>query len=455
MKHRVWLGLHRRIFLSAAVVLLSVVTVVQPAIAGAQSAAAAQPSVASACSWPPPPGHVSCFAMVRTGIKLIPEKAGRLRYFKTTTTEGAPVAGSATASAADLPPYTPADLQAAYNLTAASGDDGIGETVAVVDAYDDPNAEDDLAFYRSFYNLPPCTTGNGCFEKVNEYGQAAPLPPPDPTADITGGWELEESLDMDMVSAICPNCHILLVEASSTSEDDLINHAAKWAGTCTPEPNCTPPANYVSNSYGGPDTADLEVNDFNFQSPGVAYTASTGDHGYGVAFPAASLGAIAVGGTSLLPSSNVRGWSEIAWSNGGSGCAIDSLKPLWQTDTGCSEKTLADVSAVADPNTGLNIYDTYDEPGFLTVGGTSASSPIIASVYALAGPQASDGTDPAYALYAHSGDLNDIVTGTNSFSGCTPIYLCKAGLGYDGPTGLGTPNGIGAFVATPGYPQWP
>ena len=224
---------------------------------------------------------------------------GRIRYFKTTTATGAALAGSATATETDLPPYTPADLQTAYNLTDASATDGKGETVALVDVYDDPNAESDLAVYRSDYGLPACTTANGCFRKVNEYGQTTPLPPPDPGAKLTGGgWELEVSLDMDMVSAICPNCHILLVEANSADDADLINNAARWAGTCSPEPNCTPPALYVSNSYGGPDSVDSQVNDFSYQSPGVAYTASTGDYGYGVYFPASSLGAIAVGGTS-------------------------------------------------------------------------------------------------------------------------------------------------------------
>jgi len=334
--------------------------------------------------------------------------------------------------------YTPALLQSAYNLTAASAANGGGQTVAVVDAYDDPNAEADLGTYRAQYDLPPCTTANGCFKKVNEYGDETDYPAPNP------GWSAEMSLDIDMVSAICPNCHILLVEANSNDDSDVSVAEFTAVGLG---------ARYVSNSYGAPESADdTQLNPF-YDYPGVVITAATGDAGYGVEYPAASPYVTAVGGTSLLPAANGRGWAEIAWYAGGSGCSAYEPKPSWQTDTGCANRTVADVSAVADPNTGVWMYDTASavaaglpSNGWNIEGGTSVATPIIAAVYALAGTPAND-TYPASYPYAHPSDLYDIVAGTNSYSGCSPMYLCTAGHGYDGPTGLGTPDGVAAFAA--------
>ena len=322
----------------------------------------------------------------------------------------------------------PADLRSAYALPASGG---AGQTVAVVDAYDDPNAEADLGVYRGQFGIPACTTANGCFRKVNEGGLAGPLPPPDV------GWAEEVSLDVDMVSAICQACHILLVEASSVSIADLgasVNTAVALG------------AKFVSNSYGGGESSGETTTDAAYRHPGVAVTASSGDGGFGVDYPAASPFVTAVGGTSLTRSSRDRGWKETAWSGGGSGCSRYEPRPASQAvATSCSRRAVADVSAVADPTTGVAAYDSYQQKGFVVFGGTSVGSPIIASVYALAGtPGGSD--FPSGYPYAHQSRLFDVTAGTNR-AGCRRSVLCRAGPGWDGPTGLGTPNGTGAFQA--------
>jgi subtilase family serine protease len=299
---------------------------------------------------------------------------------------------------------------------------GTGQTVAIVDAYDDPNAAADLTVYRSAYGLAPCTIANGCFRKVDQNGGSAY-----PAANT--GWSEEISLDLDMVSAMCANCNILLVEAKSSSLGDLLtaeNEAAALG------------ANVISNSWG--------ANEFSFETlydgffdHGIAITASSGDSGFGVSWPASSPYVTAVGGTSLVSSSTTRGWSETAWNRAGSGCSAYETKPVWQHDSGCSERTVADVSAVADPATAVAVYDSYNESGWLAFGGTSVSSPIVAAVYVLAG-NASSAT-PAYP-YSHANALNDVTSGSNGTCG---NYLCNAEPGYDGPTGLGTPNGTTGF----------
>ncbi|MCX3063466.1 peptidase S8 [Streptomyces sp. GXMU-J5] len=323
--------------------------------------------------------------------------------------------------------YGPASLQAAYNLPSATG--GSGQTVAIVDAYDDPNAEADLATYRSQYGLPACTTANGCFSKYDQNGGTHY-----PRGD--SGWAEEISLDLDMVSAACPNCHIMLVEAKTASMTNLgtaVNTAVSKG------------AKFVSNSYGGGESSsDSSYDQTYFNHPGVAITVSSGDNGYGVEYPAASKYVTAVGGTSLKSSSNSRGWTDSVWSGAGSGCSADDAKPSWQTDSGCSNRTVADVSAVADPNTGVAVYDTYRQAtGWMVFGGTSASSPLIAAVYALAGSPSS-GSYPASFPYAHTSSLYDVTSGSNG--SCGGSYLCTAGSGYDGPSGLGVPNGTAAFT---------
>ncbi|HEY2043057.1 MAG TPA: S53 family peptidase [Jatrophihabitans sp.] len=316
----------------------------------------------------------------------------------------------------------PADIRAAYGLSASSSG---GRTVAIVDAYDDPTAAADLGVYRNQFGLAACTTANGCFRKVNQTGGSA-LP------RSNAGWATEISLDLDMVSAACPDCKILLVEANSASFSNLgtaVNYAASQPGVVA-----------ISNSYGGSDSAQTAA----YNHPGIAITASTGDAGYGVQSPASYDSVIAVGGTSLSRSNSTRGWSETAWSGAGSGCSALNAKPAWQTSaTQCSGKANADVSAVADPNTGVSVYDStryQGASGWQVYGGTSAASPIVASVYALS---ANTSGYPASYTWAHSSGLNDVTSGSNG--SCPTTVWCTAGTGWDGPTGLGTPNGTSAF----------
>ncbi|MER6125267.1 hypothetical protein ABT173_22045 [Streptomyces sp. NPDC001795] len=376
-------------------------------------AASAAPSASSAahvkhlCARATKPGQMACLAEARTDVV----------QHMTVSPNTAP------------PGYGPSDLQSAYNLPSTAGS---GRTVAIVDAYDDPTAESDLAAYRSQYGLPACTTANGCFRKVNQTGGTT-------YPSVDAGWAGEISLDLDMVSAACPQCQILLVEANSPSTSDL--------GTAENEAVALG-AKYVSNSFGGTEdpsqtTADVQY----FNHPGVAITVSAGDNDYGAEYPATSPYVTAVGGTSLSRASTSRGWTESVWSDGtygtGSGCSAYGTKPTWQSDTGCSHRTAADVSAVADPATGVAVYDTTGGSGWGVFGGTSASAPIIAATYALAGTPTENSYPSSYP-YGHTSALNDVTTGSNGT--CSPSYLCTAGSGYDGPTGLGTPNGIAAFT---------
>jgi subtilase family serine protease len=323
--------------------------------------------------------------------------------------------------------YGPAALQSAYSLP--SGTAGAGRTVAIVDAYDDPTAEADLGVYRSQFGLPPCTTANGCFKKINQNGGTS-YPKKD------GGWAQEISLDLDMVSAICPNCHILLVEATTPSFANL--------GTAVNRAAATPGVVAISNSYGGSDAPDSTYGSY-YNHPGIAVTASSGDSGYGAGFPADSHYVTAVGGTSLRSASNARGWTETAWSGAGSGCSAynTALSGAASFGTGCPKRAEADVSAVADPATGVAVYDStayQGLSGWLVFGGTSVSSPVIASVFALAGNTGS--IDNNYP-YTHSSALWDVTSGSNG--SCPTFQWCNARPGWDGPTGLGTPNGTGAF----------
>jgi subtilase family serine protease len=307
--------------LALALLLVSLAAAAVPGAAAASDPAttlapAPAPSTVAVCP-PAAPGYASCLSLLRTDI------AARASSLVTPST---PPSG-----------YSPSDLLSAYAMaTAASG--GSTATVAVVDAYDQPNAESDLGVYRSQYGLPACTTANGCFRKVNQTGGTS-YPAPD------SGWGLEISLDIQMVSAICPSCHILLVEASSASFINLgiaVNEAVAVGAVA------------VSNSYGANDFSGEGVYDtLYYNHPGVAITASSGDGGYGVLYPAASPDVVAVGGTTLTSAMNLRGWTETAWSGAGSGCSKYESKPTWQTDSGCAKRTVADVSAVADRIRGL------------------------------------------------------------------------------------------------------
>jgi len=353
-----------------------------------------------------PHGRVGCFAIRLDRVS----SSGRVRH------STAPVG------------YTPSDLRSAYALPAAPA--GSGMTVAIVDAYDDPQAEHDLATYRSQFGLPACTSRTGCFRKVDQSGGRS-YPTPDP------GWSQEISLDLDMVSAVCPACHILLVEATSSSQANLgaaVNTAVRLG------------ADAVSNSYGGPDASDSTYGRY-YHHPGVAITASSGDSGYAVSYPASSKWVTAVGGTSLHRSTRAtRGWSEGVWDGSGSGCStLNSTDWQPQSTTGCEGRAMADVAAVANPETGVAVYDSYDydgTSGWLTFGGTSAAAPIIAGVYALAGNTA-DVADGSYVWQHHSGGVNDVTYGSNG--SCPTSRWCNGHYGWDGPTGWGTPKGVSAF----------
>ena len=325
--------------------------------------------------------------------------------------------GTPRAAAAAPSGWSPADLRAAYGL--ASVTSGVGMTVAVVTAYDDPDAQSDLTTYRTQYGLPACASG--CFTKVNQTGGTT-YPAP--------GWSAQDAETLDAISAVCPNCRIILVEATSSAITDL--------GTAENEA-VTLGAAFIDNDWAIPEAeigaAETSYDALYFNHPGVAITAPAGDSGYGVNYPAASPDVIAAGGTVLTQDPGTpRGWDETTWPSTGSGCSAYEAKPSWQTDTGCSGRTDNDTAAVA---TNLAYYDTPATGGWATGSGTEISAAIIAAALALTGTPTA-GTNPASTLYAHPANLNDITTGTNGT--CAVTYLCTAAAGYDGPTGLGTPS---------------
>jgi subtilase family serine protease len=328
------------------------------------------------------------------------------------------------------PPATgidPTELRNAYKLTGLSSG---GRTVAIVDAYGYPNLERDLGVYRSAFGLPACTKANGCLKILNQTGGTS-LP------RMNTGWAQEQALDVDAVSASCPDCKILVVQAKSASVVDLgiaVNTAARQAGVVA-----------ISNSYGAGDLPDSSYGSY-FNHPGIAVTASTGDNGYqGGSFPSSSTYVTAVGGTSLVAAANTRGWTETAWSGAGSGCSTvnTALAAAAAFGTGCAKRAIADVSAAADPSKGgLAVYYPTSKTASTwgQFGGTSESAPIIAAVYALSGNTAGyANTIP----YAHPGNLFDVTAGSNGT--CPTTQWCNARTGWDGPTGLGSPNGVAGF----------
>lgn len=335
--------------------------------------------------------------------------------------------GKPAAAATNVKPsgYAPADLRSAYGVTAT----GNGKTiVAIIDAYGYANAEADLAVYRAQYGLPPCTTANGCFIKINQNGGTSY-----PAANTS--WAQEQALDLDMVSAMCPDCRIMLVQANNNNLGNL----ASAVNTAIAKG-----ASVVSNSYGGPEAGTRVLAPF-FNRPGIAITASAGDDGYGVQFPATAPGVIGVGGTTLTrDTTTARGWSEKAWSKTGSGCSAMYPKPSWQTDKLCTNRMQNDIAAVADPATGVAAYGPTGSgtaSGWLMFGGTSVSAPLIAGIYGATGAKP-NGASKLWAAAA-SGALNDVTTGADGQ--CKGLYFCTAGEGFDGPTGNGTPRGTGAF----------
>ena len=355
--------------------------------------------------------------------RLIPNRTARCHAHVVTDSAGRILARDA---GGNLTPsgYGPSDLDSAYNITTSGSS---STTIAIVDAYGYPNAESDLGVYRTQYGLPACTTANGCFTKYNQSGVQGSYP------KTNVGWSQETALDLDMASAMCPNCKIILVEAKTPSFGNLgasVNTAAAKG------------AHVISNSYGGGESGSTAY-EADYNHAGVAVTASTGDSGYGAQFPATSPHVVAVGGTHLVTSGAARGWTETVWSGGGSGCSVFYSKPSWQTDSGCSMRMEADVSADADPNTGVAVYapTSATHSAWQVFGGTSVAAPLVGGVYGNNGGSVNYGSNP----YANTGALYDITSGSNGTCTGKPAYFCHAGVGYDGPTGLGTPNGNTAF----------
>ncbi|HTA32571.1 MAG TPA: IPT/TIG domain-containing protein [Solirubrobacteraceae bacterium] len=344
---------------------------------------------------------------------------------------------------------TPELLHAAYALPNATFPSS-QQTIAVVDAFNDPTAEADLGVYDRQFGLPECTTANGCFRKLNQEGRASPLP------QREGGWATEISLDVQMAHAICQGCHVMLVEANNESFANLgaAVDAAVSAG-----------ATEVSNSYGGAELSGYTADNGPYNHPGVVITASAGDCGYfnegcrgaeAANFPASSPDVVAVGGTTLTESGPT--WTSTVWEGGGSGCSVVFSAPAWQSAvagfsaTACdSGRSVADVAAVGNPYTGVEVYDSTANPGGYPTGwgvwgGTSVASPVIAAEFALGGG-AHGVAYPAATLYSHIGEgsaLYDVVSGSNG--SCTDASSCSARHGYDGPTGVGSPIGLSAFA---------
>ncbi len=360
-------------------------------------------------------------------------------------------------STAQASGYGPGDLDSAYNLPTSSTSTA---TIAIIDAGVDGNLESDLDTYRSNYGLPECTSDNGCLTLENYTGGAQPAPQ-------TGGdgasaeedIAVETSLDVDLASAACPTCHILEISVpwedgendNDTSTGDFSTAVATAVAAGASSVSISYGYTATSNSTSGADLAD-------FDAPGVAIEASTGDSGFNggthTSWPSDLPTVIGVGGTTL----NGPG-DETAWSDGGSGCETDfsaaNGQPAAVTADCGNALAVADVASDADPNTGVAVYDSYapssGQPADWTVvGGTSASSPFIAGLFANAGiPAGLNGPNTLYA--APSSDFNNITSGNNEANDQCANYpalspaVCNAGPGWNGPTGLGTPNGLGAF----------
>lgn len=342
--------------------------------------------------------------------------------------------------------FGPADLASAYALDPTLKPNA---TIAIVDAFGYVNAESDLAKYRSNYGLSACTVASGCLTIVNQEGKTSPLPAAPPAND---DWTVETALDLDMASAACPNCKLLLVQADDDTSDGLMIAQATAAGLG---------ASVISNSWGGPESkAQTGASQEHFMNVGkpLAIFVAAGDDGFddggsGPDYPSVSAFVIAVGGTSLTKTAGTtRGWSETAWSTstkakgaGGSSCSISIPKPAYQNalNTTCTFRASADVAAVGNPATGVAVYNA-GSGGFLVVGGTSAASPFVAGVFALYGK----GTSAPSFPYSNTGAFFDVVSGTNGTCG---NILCNAGKAWDGPTGVGTPNGamFASSTATP------
>jgi hypothetical protein len=457
--------------------------------ASAASAASTYYAVGKPVCKPAKAHQSTCFAVKRVMVKKGTKGA---KAFKL----AAGATGAATQGLAGG--LTPSDLATAYGLTTTGGS---GQTVAIVDAYNDPNINADLGTFDTQYGLAACTTASGCLRVVNQTGGTT-LP-----ANDTTGWSVEESLDVEAVHSVCQGCHIILIEANSPSNSDL-GTAENTAVTLG--------ANEVTNSFGGPENGSDSTFQAAFDHPDTVITASTGDDGY-YSFdcilsstcspasmpniPSSYNTVVSVGGTSLYLGQDAHRQSESVWNDNGpndyweqnffqplgatgGGCSLMFSAKGWQSHepgysaAACANKRLnADVSAVGDYLTGFDVYDSYiagGGGGWETIGGTSLSSPVIAAVYGLAG--GSHGVPfPAVTLYGHPGKAYDVTSGGNGYCGgegaaqcpnpnsagqvldcaytaggaiASGNGACDAAPGFDGPSGLGTPNGLTMFQKT-------
>ncbi|HET9050177.1 MAG TPA: choice-of-anchor D domain-containing protein, partial [Candidatus Dormibacteraeota bacterium] len=376
-------------------------------------ATAPAPVVDSVRACPPAPAkHVACQSRVlRVGGAIVHPEVAHGRVLA--------------AAGASFTGLTPSQVRAAYGITG----DGAGQTVAVVGAFDNPSitgsGSDNLATYRTMYGLPPCTTGNGCFRKVDENGG---------TGYTAGdnGWNLEMDLDTQAVSAIAPGAHILLVETAAEDLADVVTAVGTAARLGATE---------ISLSLGGAEFTGETGNDSAFLHQGVFVSAASGDAGFGAQYPAAASTVSSIGGTTLAQDSSARGWSETVWSGTGGGCSAFEAKPSWQRDPLCTKRTTNDVAADGDPQSGLAVYDAGS---WIVVGGTSLSTPLIAGMVAVGG----GGGDAvgAQGFYAEpSSSFNDVTSGSNGCGGA----ICRASAGFDSPTGFGSPAGAPAPLAYP------
>lgn len=351
----------------------------------------------------------------------------------TTTTAAPTTTTTTTAPVNPVVGFGAGDLQAAYGVGGVSGGSGgSGQTIAVIEASGDPSVESDLAVYRNHFGLPACSRANGCLRVVDQDGGTTQPP-------VSQSWALETATDLDMASAMCPACKLLVVQASA---ETLANFAA--ANNTAARLGAT----VIDNSWGWTEGDTGTLNDSAYTHTGVVTVAASGEGGYGaVEFPASSPNVVAVGGTSLVRDASGRGWNETAWSGTGSGCSTIYASPAWQPAACGSTRALTDVAAVADPSTGVAVYDSVgigSRTGWMTVGGTSVAAAIVAGVFGLAGNAADLGPNAGGHLYANGPSLNDVTVGSSGACPESPT-LCTAGQGWDGPTGNGTPRGASAF----------
>lgn len=398
-----------------------------------------EPVPVSACPSRPVPGAATCLSRVD----------GEVADASAASAARADAIGSAGTAEAPLPTqafpqavtksgyYSPADLASLYRIPAGLTTDA---TVAIVDVGSDPNTAAQMSYYRSYFGLPPCSRASGCLREVAQDGSST-LPPTD------SGWVTEIALDVQAVSAICPTCHILLVDARSARSTDLgaaVQTAVRLG------------ASYVSMSFGAPDgTQNATLNVKYYNAAGVTYVAAAGDSGYagGTMFPSSAGNVVAAGGTSAQLVSGH--WQQSAWAGTNSGCSsvglLGSITGLVQSllsGSSCPDgRAVTDLSALADADTGILFYVGG---GWYSGGGTSLAAPILTALYALAGNH----TDPL-AIYQNATAVPtafvDITSGRN---GTCSTALCVAGSGWDGPTGIGTPAGLaglrpGGASATP------